>query len=263
MRIDGRRLFGRGGDSRRRTSKSLAGRARAIEARGEESPWADHEYQRGYAVMVLPFSSGDLLALRVSPQNPFAPYVSIWTRNPDREWSIFVDGPALETACPRYWGPVTSQTAFADIDVTWTGPDELSVEMDEPALSWTMSMSAPRYLRGANAANASLPLWTWKRGPLLRFREWVVRRLLDLGEISLSFTTPSGHDTVFVPEEEYPIAESEAVLDGRPLGEPIRLEENPTIGGVPLPTRPSFVIGQVHLRVADRGEYERARERTR
>jgi hypothetical protein len=204
--------------------------------------------------MVLPFSSGHLLALRVSPQNPFAPYVSVWHRPPEGEWSIYVDGPSLETACPRYWGPVTRQTGLTEIDVEWTGPDELRVEVDEPRLAWTMTVSAPLHRRVLFAADATFPLWTWRRGPLLRLREWMTRRLLDIGDVRFSFTTPSGHDTVFVPEEEYAITESEAVLDGRSLGEPVRLDENPTIGDVPLPTRPSFVVGQVHLRIDDRHE---------
>ena len=259
MREDERPRVGPARGAGRWPPGSLAGKASAIEPRSDESTWADHEYQRGYAVMVLPFSSGHFLALRVSPQNPFAPYVSVWHRPPDGEWSIFVDGPSLDTACPRYWGPVTGRTAFASIDVGWTGPTELCVEVDDPTLSWTMSVSAPLHRRKLFEANASLPLWTWKRGPLLQLREWVARRALDLGDIRFAFATPSGHDTVFVPEEEYPIRESEAVLDGRSLGEPVRLEENPTIGDVPLPTRGCFVIGQVQLRIADRDEYERAR----
>lgn len=263
MNVDTRRLVEGLRRTGRWTPPTLAEKAAAIETRADESPWTDHEYQRGYAVMVLPFSSGHLLALRVSPQNPFAPYVSVWHRDPGGEWSIFVDGPSLETACPRYWGPVTDRSEFAAIDVEWTGPGELRVGVDEPRLEWTMSISAPSYLRMGNALAASLPLWTWKRGPLLRLREWAVRRILDLGDVRLAFTTPSGHDTVFVPEEEYAIHESAALLDGRSLGEPVRLEENPTIGDVPLPTRPSFVIGQVHLRIADRDEYERSRERAR
>ncbi|MDQ4076252.1 MAG: hypothetical protein M3220_08395 [Chloroflexota bacterium] len=36
---------------------------------------------------------------------------------------------------------------------------------------------------------------------------------------------------------------------------------NPTIGDVPLPTRPTFVIGQAHARIKDREEYRRTRER--
>ena len=247
-----RRSSGRERDPGRWPADTLAGRATAIEQRTEESPWADHEYVRGYGVLVLPFSAGDLLALRVAPQNPFAPYASVWHRSRGGEWSIFVDGPALETACPRYWGPVTRRTALASIEVTWTGPSTLRVAMDDPALEWTMTVATTPTRRLASALNAALPLWTWRRGPLLRAKEWLARRLLGVGDVQFGFTTPSDHDAVLVPEEEYVVDASEAVLEGRSLGEPVRLEANPTIGDVPLPTRPSFVIAQAHLGIADR-----------
>ncbi len=235
----------------------------AIEPRMEESPWAGHEYVRGYAVMVLPFASGHLLALRAWPQSSLGPYASVWHRPPEGGWSMYSDGPSLETTCPRYWGPVTEDATLASLDVTWTGPNDLRVDVDEPRLVWTLSLSAPPLLRTVNAVNASLPRWTWKLGPLLRLREWLAMRFLDVGDIRFSFTMPSGHDAVIMPEEEYTIRESEAVLDGRSLGEPTRLEENPTIGDVPLPTRPSFVFGQAHMRITDPEEYQRTRERIR
>ncbi|WP_458209912.1 hypothetical protein [Haladaptatus sp. NG-SE-30] len=112
-----------------------------------------------------------------------------------------------------------------------------------------------------NMIGASLPLWTWKPSLLLEMREWIVRRFLDIGDIRLSFTMPSGHDTVIMPEEEYTIHESEAVLEGHSLGDPVRLEDNPTIGDIPLPTRGSFVFGQAHMRIPDLEEYQRTRER--
>ena len=249
------------GRSVRWPSRSLAGKAQAIEDRIEESPWADHEYVRGYGVFVLPFSTGHLLALRVSPQNPFGPYVSVWHRDPGGAWSIFVDGPSLETACPRYWGPATERAEFATVDVSWTGPDALRVEVDEPALAWTMSMSAPPLNRMVNAVNATLPLWTWGLDPLVRAGEWVASRFLDVGDVRFSFTTPSGHDTVLVPAGEYVVHESEAVLEGRSLGDPVRLEGNPTIGGVALPSRPSFVFAEAHMGVVDPDGFERTRHR--
>lgn len=258
-----RRLVGRDRTTSRGPSRSLAGKADAIEPRIEESPWADHEYVRGYAVMVLPFSSGHLLALRAWPQSSFGPYVSVWHRPPEGQWSMFVDGPSLETTCPRYWGPVTEQAALASIDVTWTGPNTLHVDVDEPRLVWTMSVSASPLLRKANAVSASLPLWTWKPKPLLWPREWMARRLLHMGDLEFSFRTPSGHDTVIMPEEVYFITKSEAILDGDSLGVPVGLDTNPTIGDVPLPTLPSFVIGQAHMRITDADEYRRTRERVR
>lgn len=241
----------------------LASELEHIEPRVGASPWPDHEYVRGYAVMALPFSSGHVLGLRVWPENDFAPYVSVWHRTPEGDWSMFSDGPLLEATCPRYWGPAVHRARLASIDVRWTGPNELRVEMEEPSLSWTIAMSAPPYLRILNAVSGSLPLWTWKPAWLLWARQWMAGRLLGMGDIRLSFVTPGGQDTVIMPERIFFIGASKAALDGQDLGEPVRLEGNPTIGGVPMPARPTFAVGQAHMRIRDHEEYRRTREKVR
>lgn len=241
----------------------LARELQAIEPRVCTSSWPGYEHMRGYAVMVLPFSSGHLLGLRVWPENDFAPYVSVWHCTPEGDWSMYSDGTCLEAMCPRYWGAATRHSALATIDVTWTGPNALRVEMDDPPLVWTMTMTAQPFLRALNAVSAQLPLWTWKPAPLLRVREWIAERFLDLGRLRFSFTTPSGHDAVIMPEQMIFIGSSEAVWEGRDLGDPVRLDANPTIGGIPMPCRPTFVIGQAHARITDRAEYRRTRERAR
>lgn len=239
---------------------NLARELQDIEPRVETSPWPGHELVRGYGVMVLPFSSGHLLGLRVWPQNDFAPYASVWHRTPDGDWEIYSDGPLVEATCPRYWGSAIERGALARIALTWSGPNTLRVEMERPRLVWTMAMTASPLVQVLNAASAALPLWTWKPAPLLRLREWMAKRLFDVGDLRFSFVTPSGHDTTIMPEQMFFIGTSEAAWDGQDLGAPARLDANPTIGGIPLPTRPTFVIGQAHMRITDREEYEQTRE---
>jgi hypothetical protein len=65
------------------------------------APWPDHEHVKGWGVFGLPFDSGHVLALRVFPEYDFAPYRTLWHRDPNGSWSIHVDGPRLDTACPR------------------------------------------------------------------------------------------------------------------------------------------------------------------
>ena len=242
---------------------NLASEAAAIETRTATSPWRDHEHVRGYAGLELPFSSGHLLGLRVWPQTDFAPWVSVWHRTPEGEWSMFNDGLSLETTCPHYWKPVLRRAELASIDVTWTGPNELRVEMEEPRLAWTMSMRASPLLRGLKAVSTALPFWSWRLGPLLRVREWIAKRLLGMGDVRLSFTSPTGHEAAIMPEEIFFVDAAEAVLDGRALAEPARLETNPTIGDVPTPARPIFTLGQAPMRITDLEEYHRTRERVR
>jgi hypothetical protein len=213
--------------------------------------------------MVLPFSSGHLLGLRVFPENDFAPYASVWHRTPDGAWSIYNDGLSLETTCPRVWGPALRHAALTRIERTWTGPNELRVEMEAPRLVWTMAMTAPPLLQVMNAVSAALPLWAWRAAPLRRFAEGVAKWFLGLGTLHFSFVAPSGQDAVLVPQQFFFIEASEATWAGQDLGEPVRLAANPTIGGIPLPVRPTFVVGQAHARIKDPDAYQRTRERVR
>jgi hypothetical protein len=75
-----------------------------------------------------------------------------------------------------------------------------------------------------------------------------------MGDLRFSFVTPSGQDAVIMPERIFFIDASEAVWEGRDLGDPVWLATNPTIGGVPLPSRPTFVIGQAYARIKDQKE---------
>jgi hypothetical protein len=242
---------------------TLADELQGIAPRVGRSPWPDHEYVRGFGVFAMPFSSGHVLALRVFPENDFAPYVTVWHRDPAGDWSIFVDGPRVETACPRYYGPATRHIHAARITRQWAGPAALRVEMDAPRLVWTMTIAAPLPLRVMNVVSARLPLASWRPPALLRAREWIARRLLGMGDIRLSGTMPSGHVGILMPQRIYFIAAASAVLDGRDLGAPVRVPENPTIGEVTLPARPTFAIGQAHWRIVDHAEYERQRDLSR
>ena len=57
------------------------------------APGKNQEYVNGWGIFALPFESGDVLALRVFPQNDFSPYRALWHRDPSGRWAIYVDGP--------------------------------------------------------------------------------------------------------------------------------------------------------------------------
>jgi hypothetical protein len=234
----------------------------ALKPRRARSTWDGHEFVRGWGVFGLPFSSGHVLALRVFPENDFAPYRTVWHRDPEGRWSIFVDGPRLDTACPRYYGPACAHTGFAKIQVQWTGPTSLRVEMDAPRLSWTVSVGAPPWLAAANALEARLPRGSWRVGALLRAREFAAHRLMGLGALGLSGTMPSGHRGFLMPRRMYLVEGSEALLDGRTLGHPARLAHCPDLGGVTLPARGVLAVGEAHWEILDPEEYARTRAET-
>ncbi len=227
------------------------------------SPWEGYEHSKGYAVMILPFSSGHLLGLRVFPENDFAPYTSVWHRSPGGDWSIYNDGPSLQTTCPRWWGAALKNAAITRIKVDWVGKNTLKVEMEKPNLEWIITMEAPVWLRLLNKLSMTMPLSSWRPGPRLRMREWMAKRVLDMGDLELSFDTPSNQRAIIMPERTYFIKQSEAILEEVDLGQPVRLEENPRIGKVPLPIRGAFIVGQAHATIKDPIEYQQTKRLVR
>src|SRR5438552_3542012 len=92
-------------------------------------------------------------------------------RDPDGRWSIYVDGPRLDTACPGYYGPACEHTGHAHIDLAWTAPSSLHVTMDAPLLEWTLTARSTRVLDTLNAMSARMPLSTWRPAALVHARE--------------------------------------------------------------------------------------------
>ena len=239
----------------------LASSLRDLPVLRGRAPWPGYEYVKGWGVFALPFDSGHVLALRVFPQNDFGPYRTLWHRDPTGNWSIYVNGPRLDTACPRYYGAACKTTGFATVDLAWTGRSSLRVLLDSPSLEWTLTASDNPTLRLLNAIGSRLPLWTWRPRALLRAREWTARRL-GMGNLRLSGTMPSGHVGTLMPQRMYLIDKSTATLDGVDLGRPTHAERNPAIGDVALPARGVLAVGQGMWRISDPIEYERTRGET-
>jgi hypothetical protein len=239
---------------------NLSNKLNKIKPQVKSSPWVGYEHSKGYAVMILPFSSGHMLGLRVFPENDFAPYKSVWHLSPQDDWSIYNDGPSFSTTCPRWWGSALKRAELSHISLNWVEDNSLEVVLQDPPLKWFMEMTAPPFLQILNALSTSLPLWTWKKSAFLRIREWIAKYVFDMGDLRFSFMTPEGQNAIIMPEQIFFIKTSEAELEGVDLGKPVSLEKNPDIGGVPLPTRPSFIVGQAHGTIVDPDEYRQTRE---
>jgi hypothetical protein len=222
----------------------LATTLRDLPERQGQPPWPGYEYVKGWGVFGLPFDSGHVLALRVFPENDFSPYKTLWHRDPQGRWSIHVDGQSLDTACPRYYGQVCSTVGYAQITLEWTSPNVLRIRRDQPQLDWTVTARQTPVLRAMNALSPRMPLGTWRSPRLVRARELMAQHVLGLGEIRMAGPMPSGHHGILMPQRMYFIDESTAVLDGYDLGQPTRVNPNPTIGEVPLPARGVLAVGQ-------------------
>lgn len=229
---------------------------RRIRPQTRRSPLPGREHQHWWGIIAYPFNSGHVLALRVSPENDFTPFTSVWHRSPDGEWSIYVDGPRLDTACPRYWGAATEHVQLTDISVEWTGPQELLVEMAAPQLRWTASMDSGPTVRAANAVSRRLPESVLRSRPVVRIVERMSDHLFDLGDVTLATPVPNGQDAIALTRRLFPIADGSAQLDGDDLGKPATGSDNPTFGEARLPARPIFTIGRAYLTIVDDEEYE-------
>lgn len=224
--------------------------------------WPDHEYVRGWGIFSLPFDSGHVLALRVIPQNAFAPCRTVWHRTPDGLWSIFVDGPRLDIACPRWFGPACTVTARTRIHVQWQGSMSLRITIAEPEHDWTLEARATRLLEALNLVSTRMPLWTWTRPALVRARELMAERLLGMVAIRLRGAMPSGHVGTLMPQRMYFIDHAKARLAGEDLGRPERATPPPDIGGLSLPARGILAVGQAAWHILDPDEYQGTRTET-
>lgn len=243
----------------RAASPDLAAELSDLPARRGRFPWEGHEYVRGWGVFALPFDSGHVLGLRVFPENDFAPFVSVWHRMPGGEWSIYADGPRLDTACPRYFGPACATTALASVAVEWTGPGSVRVVMEQPRLDWTFDVVETATVRWMNRFSRHMPLWTWRLAPLLRAREVLASRLVGMGKVTMRARMPSGHTGTLMPMRVYLVSSSSAVLEGEDLGRPTRSPGRVTIGEVGLPERGVLAVGQGAFGITDADEYESTR----
>lgn len=235
----------------------LARQADAFKPIAQQSPLPGFEYVRGYGVFALPFDSGHVLALRVFPENDFAPYRTIWHRTPDREWSIFADSPRLDIACPRYYSDAARRNDFAHISLEWTGPMDLAIQMETPDLRWNISMAASPLVNLVNAVSQLIPESLWRTPVMLRAFERIGATLFDLGDVTLSGRAPNGHFAIVMPIQIFPITSASARLEGEHLGKPVRSLENPSMGDLRLPARPLFAVGRAYFEMQDPDEYRR------
>jgi len=188
-----------------------------------------------------------VLALRVFPQNDFAPFVSVWHRTPGEEWSIYVDGPRLDTACPRYFGDGAVRSALTSIDLNWTGPRDLRVEVVDPGPP----------VGAVNAVSRAIPEPVLRTRPVTRLMERVGDLLCDLCGIPLSSPVPHGQVATLLPRRLFPIVDGSATLDGEDLGQPATDGVNPRFGEVRPPARPVLAVGRAYVTIEDTQEYER------
>jgi hypothetical protein len=104
---------------------------------GAELPSGNDERFAGYGVMRVPFSSGDILAMRPVPASSLGQgYTSVWHRDSQGRWTFYSDVPP-QLACPRYFGSAVSEAEVREIEITWSSPRDFTVSIEENlGLDW-------------------------------------------------------------------------------------------------------------------------------
>ena len=198
----------------------------------------------GYGVLGLPFTLGHMLAFRRFAASSIGPpYTSVWHRTPDGQWTFYVDVEPGRS-CPRYWASAVAEVVCAQIDLTWTGADTLSVSIPAHRLEWAMRMEALPAARLLNAATVMTPWAALRSERLLTRLGPLAGRMLDAGPVTLTGRAPNGQRFALLPRRLWSVIASAAVVRGRDVGPLGPLQEQPTLGELLLPNRGIFGTGE-------------------
>ncbi|MEX0787060.1 MAG: hypothetical protein WD939_10525 [Dehalococcoidia bacterium] len=208
-------------------------------------PEGHEERFSGYGIMGLPFASGHLLALRRFPASSLgAGYASVWHRDPQGRWTMFVDVPASRS-CPRYFGSAVARATELPIAIDWTGDRSFRVSIDNGVdLRWSVSLGQPPVMKVLNAVGALMPDALWRRPAVLRAMGSVASLTLGAGRLGLSGFAPNGQRFIANPLRMWSIVKSAATLGGDDLGPLGKLSEQVHLGDFWIPQRGIFVIGR-------------------
>jgi hypothetical protein len=214
-------------------------------------PPGDDERFVGFGIMGLPFANGHYLAMRQIPATTFAPpYVSVWHRDPSCNWTFYATTPGQQS-CARYFSSATPNDAVqCDIDVTWTGPQSVRIEIPG-SLQWTVELQSVAATRLMGRIGGWLPASAWTDPAALRRLSAVARPMLGVGDIRLTGRAPNGQCYMMAPSQLWVVSDSQAVLNGRDLGPSGPLLRQARLGDFRMPQRGIGVVGSGHFETFD------------
>lgn len=214
-------------------------------------PPGDDERFVGFGIMGLPFANGHYLAMRQIPATTFAPpYVSVWHRDPSCKWTFYATTPGQQS-CARYFSSATPNDAVqCDIDVTWTGPQSVQVDVPD-VLRWTLALHSTRATRLMGKISGRVSDAAWTNPVLLHRLGRVARRTLDVGDVRLTGRAPNGQCYSMAPKQVWLVADSHAVLMGRDLGPSGPLLRQARLGDFRMPQRGIGMVGSGHFETFD------------
>jgi len=193
----------------------------------------------GYGVMGLPFASGHYLAFRHMTASSVGPsYRAVWHRNPAGQWVVYADAPP-EVSCARYIGAALTATRLSQIELSWSGPAELTVEVPG-VLRWRFEIAASFATRVMSGMGGLLPASACHASWLLRAMGAIAGPFLSVGRVKLLGLTPNGQSFGAIPRRVWRIEKSSAEIHGADLGEPAPLPQQEHLADLFMPQRGIF-----------------------
>lgn len=208
-------------------------------------PPGEGERFAGFGVMGLPFSSGNVLAMRRFPASSIGPaYTSVWHRSPDGRWSFWQDQPD-DRSCPRYFATGPNETRRVVIELCWPTPSTLQIDVPDVGLTWTSFLTSTPVTRILNAVSRTLPDAAWRSRPLLAAMGPMVGRALTAGRVGMVGSTPNDQSFIANPLRMWMIDDSSARLGEEDFGSVEPLGDQARLGDFWIPQRGVFTIGRV------------------
>jgi hypothetical protein len=199
---------------------------------------------RGYAVLGVPFTSGDVLAMRRFPRSSIGPgYTSVWHRDPQGAWTMWVDSEPLH-ACPRYFGSGLERVVRAAIDVSWPDARRMTLNIERGELDWEIMLAPTLATRLLSAVGQATPDALWRRRFVLSLMAAIAGPMLQAGRLPLQGNAPNGQWFKANPKLIWAVIGSRALLHSADLGGPQPLAKAASLGAFVIPQRGIFAVGQ-------------------
>jgi len=210
---------------------------------GTELPSGNEERFSGYGVSGVPFTSGDLLAMRRFPASSLGEsYTSVWHRNPQGRWTIYTSV-APQLACPRYFGSAIDETGVREIEISWRSPQDFTLSIEEdPALEWHLSLGQTPATRLINVVGGVLPDALLRKEAVLKAMGKAAGLMLRAGRLPMAGQVPNDQRFILKPKHLWLIQSSTARMANQDLGSVGPLAIQTRLGDFWIPQRGLFVI---------------------
>jgi hypothetical protein len=197
--------------------------------------------------MGLSFTSGHVLGLRRWTASSVGErFTSIWHRDPAGSWTFYESVPC-QIACSRYFGAGVARAEVVPIELEWQAQNRLHVWTANGTVDWKVEIGATPATRIMSAAGAVTPGVAWRSEAVLKVMGAVAGRVLRVGKVQLSGTTPNQQHFDANPLRIWYVTQSRAVVEGTELGPIGHLAEQAHLADFYFPQRGIFAVGRVFI----------------